>query len=255
MKVVTYIHTPFADAISSSHEFIRSCDAFGYEVINVAKENYHVGNGEVLRLLYNTYKDLDEPICYADGADSFFLRPINIPTDRILYSTEKNIWPQTDELAKEWGWYYFDNELIKGSFANVPAHNWPYLNGGGYCGPSKLLAEFFDKYGLDKLGTIGDAHSQRHQTLAFLRAQEDGFPIELDQLCTEFQTIGFFNQSDFSILPGVLYNNLTGSTPALIHGNGRTDMGWIYQIGQWLDGDPIATYFQMNITGKASQSA
>lgn len=233
MKVITYIYQNFADAISSSHQFLRSCEAFGYEVINVAKENYHVGNGEVLRLLYETYKELDEPVCYADGGDSFFLRPINVPTDKILYSTEKNIWPQTKDMATAWGEYYSDEELLQGRFTNVPALAWPYLNGGGYCGPSKLIAEFFDKYGLNSLGEIGDAHSQRYQTFAFLRAIEDGFPIELDTQCREFQTIGFFRDTDFDLVETAnrthIRNELTGSEPALIHGNGRTAMGWVYE--------------------------
>lgn len=215
MKVITYIYQPFDDASSSSHQFLRSCNAFGYDIVNSAKKNYHVGNGEVLRLLYNTYRELDEPVCYADGGDSFFLRPINIPTEKILYSTEKNIWPPVQSLQNRWA-------------THEKKTHWCYLNGGGYCGPAKLIAEFFDRYGLNTHDA--GVNGQWEQSEAYFLAIADGFPIELDQLCSEFQTIGFWAGNDFTINPGMLRNNLTGSMPALIHGNGRTPMGWVYEI-------------------------
>jgi hypothetical protein len=76
----------------------------------------------------------------------------------------------------------------------------------------------------------GDANGQWQQALAYLQAKADGFPIELDQYCLEFQTIGFTEPGDFHELPGTLFNNITGSKPAVIHGNGRTPMGWVYGL-------------------------
>lgn len=215
--VVTYIYQDFANEVSSTYEFRRSAAAAGYEVINVAQQKHHVGNGEVLRLLYNAYRQLpaDQPVIYADGADSFFLRPLNVPTDRILYSTEKAIWPPVESLQKAWA----EQEQLT---------HWPYLNGGGYCGPAGLLAEFFERF--DLTNQPGDANGQWQQSLAYFAALAAGFPIELDQHCKEFQTIGFMSPKDFTTWPGFIENNFTGSRPGLIHGNGRTPMQWVYGL-------------------------
>lgn len=216
MKVVTYIHTPFEDSTSSTYKFMESAERHGYEVVNVGKPGGHVGNGEVLRMLYRAYKDLDEPVIYADGADSYFLRPLEVPENKILYSTEKQIWPPVESLRKAWA----DHPLLS---------PWAYLNGGGYCGPAQLIAEFFERYGL----TTHDAgaNGQWQQAQAYLQGIAEGFPVELDQHCTQFQTIGFTNDGDFQTAPGVLTNLITNTKPALIHGNGRTPMGWVYEIG------------------------
>lgn len=215
VNLVTYIYSDFANDISSTYEFRRSAAEFGYQITNVANKKRHVGNGEVLRLLYAAYKELSGPVIYADGADSFFLRAMVVPHDRILYSTEKAIWPPVEELKDAWEHH-------------PKASHWAYLNGGGYAGPAELITEYFERYGLTK--HLGDANGQWQQAVAYLRAKSDGFPIDLDQDCNEFQTIGFTAPEDFSCKQGILINNWTGTTPALIHGNGRTPMQWVYDL-------------------------
>lgn len=214
MTIITYIYQDFANNISSTHEFRRSVDLLGLPLVNVGETvGSHVGNGQVLRLLLNAYRELDGLVVYADGADSFFLRPVNVPSDRIIYSTEKAIWPPVPELIEAWA-------------AQPKESYWCYLNGGGYCGPAKMLVEYFERYGL--AGVPSEANGQWQQSAAYMKAKADGYPIELDQQCAEFQTIGFLADGDFSVENGVIKNNLTGTTPALFHGNGRTEMGWVY---------------------------
>ena len=221
MIVATYIYQDFADGDSSTYKFRESVARHGLELHNVAPPGgQHVGNGEVLRLLGNLYKSLpaDEPVVYADGADSFFLRVPNVPTDSILYSTEKAIWPPKDELREKWDKHYDGPALMS---------EWLYLNGGGYCGPAGLLAEFFQRYLME---LPADANGQWQQAEAFFQACVDAMPIFLDTRCEEFQTIGFAGVGDFSTRPGVLINNITNTRPAVIHGNGRTKMDWIYNL-------------------------
>lgn len=215
MMVFTYIYQDFENDISSTHQLRASVARLGLELVNVADSPHHHGNGHVLRLLYQAYKEASGPIVYADGADSYFLRAPVVPTDHILYSTEKAIWPPVPELIEAW------NEQPK----ETP---WCYLNGGGYCGPAELIVAFFERYGLNSQPS--EANGQWQQAQAYMQSIKDGFPIKLDQRCTEFQTIGFADPGDFSSENGILTNNRTGTQPAVIHGNGRTPMGWVYGI-------------------------
>ncbi len=217
VNIVTYIWQDFANEVSSTYEFRRSCERFGYALTNVATEKHHVGNAAVLRLLSNQYAQMSGPTVYADGADSFFVQPITVPENSILYSTEKAIWPPTTQMREAW--------------SDHPAQTpWCYLNGGGYCGPAELISEFFTKYVMPRIDSVtDDAHSQGVQAFAYIDAIRDGFPIALDSLCVEFQTIGFTNEGDFRVQGQTIYNQLTGSMPALFHGNGRTPMGWVYE--------------------------
>jgi hypothetical protein len=77
---------------------------------------------------------------------------------------------------------------------------------------------------------------------AYLKAVAEGFPIKLDFSCKLFQSIAFdhdptrgdyplhltgYEGTDFEIKDGLVVNKLTKSTPAVLHGNGQTPMGWI----------------------------
>ena len=210
MTILTYLYGHVKNEACNSHEFFRSCDEHGYTVLNVIKAKKYMGHAQVFREIGNAIQDLSGPIVYADAADSFFLRPINVPTDKILYSTEKAYWEPIGGEER-----YTDKKS-----------RWCYLNGGGWCGPAELVKEFYERYALASL--TGPA--QMHQHNAFFAAKADGFPIELDQLCTEFQTIAFREDDEFSTEGGVLKNLLTTTTPALIHGNGQTPMGWVYDL-------------------------
>jgi hypothetical protein len=109
-----------------------------------------------------------------------------------------------------------------------------------YGGPLALVIEFFERYGLHKLHD--NANGQAEVMDAYLKAQEDGFPIKLDFGCKLFQSIAFdhdpklnghplhlngYEGTDFEIKDGLVVNKLTKSTPAVLHGNGQTPMGWI----------------------------
>lgn len=221
MKVVTYIYEDFTNEISSTHEFRRSAAHFGYEVVNVAPERHHVGNARVIELLCEQFGKMTGPAMYADGADTFFVDTLCVHPKKIFYSTEKAIWPPTDEMKMAWEKFYP---------YGIPTP-WAYLNGGAYCGPAELIAEFLQNYVLPNLpGLIDDGHAQSAQAFGFIEAKKHGFPVFLDKECHMFQSIAFAEALDFSLNGGQIQNNITKRFPSLIHGNGRTPMGHIYEL-------------------------
>jgi hypothetical protein len=178
---------------------------------------------------------------YADAADSFCQRKFFAPYDKVIYQTEKACYPH------EWVIPHYPNTPT--SYAGSP---WKYLNGGGYCGSTNLIVEFFEKYGLNKLP--GDANGQHEQMLAYIKAKEDGFPIQLDDGCELFQSMAFADPSEFKVIdyketqvygptmevvppykyPSLerkaLKNIVTKQIPAVLHFNGLTDMSILKEL-------------------------
>jgi hypothetical protein len=165
---------------------------------------------------------------YADAADSFCQRKFFAPYDTIIYQTEKACYPH------EWVAGHYPNTPT--SYKNSP---WKYLNGGGYCGSTKLIVEFFEKYGLNNLP--GDVNGQHEQMLAYIKAKEDGFPILLDDGCELFQSMAFADHSEFELRQRqvhlspdenskYLVNKITKNVPAVLHFNGLTDMSILKEL-------------------------
>lgn len=209
--IVTNIYRPKRE----THIMVNSFQHHGHEVAVLG--NQFEGNGMVLKHLYECYKRAatgHELFVYSDGADTFCQREVHVPTDHILYSTEKNCYPHV-EMMKQ---YTYDGPSP-----------FRYLNGGGYGGPIKLMIEFMERYGLTK--HKNDCNGQHEQMVAFLAAEKDGFPIKLDYDCEVFQTTAFTNDTELEIINGLVHNKLTGTIPAILHGNGTSDMTWIYEGG------------------------
>lgn len=211
---LTYIYSEFW----GTEQFRKSAERVGLSIHNAFSGTIYTGGPDVLRMFYDSFHQLRgkyDKLIYADAADSVFIRAFEPPDGKIIYSTEKACYPHPS-LAAE----YPD-----------PKGPWRYLNGGGFCGSIDLLIEFYDKYGLTK--HVGDLNGQYIMALAYLQAKKDGFPIELDQDCQYFQTTAFEDPADFGI-PNTtgkdIMNLVTGTMPHLWHGNGRTDMTWIYKL-------------------------
>lgn len=218
--VITSIYSEFW----GTRHFRKSCERVGLPVHNAFKGNKFTGNGDVIRNIYEALKGLENQYqyaIYADGADSLFLKSFEVPTNHVLYSTEKAIWPPTEDLKNKWAQYERD-------FISLVDSPWKYLNGGGYCGPIQLLIQFFERYGLNKLR--GDVNGQREQSEAYIQARYDNFPIYLDINCTHFQTTAFEHEGDFAVSESGFKNLITGTEPAILHGNGRTEMKHLYEI-------------------------
>jgi hypothetical protein len=207
MVIITYIFKDFW----GTEYFKQSVDKFGYELaVNRTTDN----PAQVIRALYECYKRAEtghETFVYADAADSIIQCPLPlIPNDRIIYQTEKKCFP-----FENWANNFSDKS------------RWRYLNGGGYCGSTKLIVEFFETYGL---WNIGNKNPQAAQQEAYIEAVKDGFPIELDTKCEIFQSIAFESKDEYKYKDGLLHNKITKTIPSILHGNGRTDMKHIYNL-------------------------
>jgi hypothetical protein len=225
MIIFTNVYKP----IHGTERMIRSFERFGYRVV---VGNTPTGNGFIMRDLYHAYKqalnDGHESFCYSDAADTICQRPFDMPKDMLIWSTEKACYPDTTLCTK-----YKYREGYDG--------DWRYLNNGVYGGSLELVVEFFEKYQLHKLHQ--HANGQHEVMLAYLDAVDNGFPIKLDIDCEYFQSIAFdydperksyplhqndeYHGVDFELVNGMVHNRVTGTTPAILHGNGLTPMGWI----------------------------
>ena len=228
MVIITNIYKP----IEGTRQMVSSFERQGFEV---AILNTPTGNGAILRSLYECYKRAvtgHELFTYSDAADTYCQRPFSPPTDHLLWSTEKACYPHHDRAAL----YKFGGRLKS---------PWRYLNNGVYGGPLALAIEFFERYGLNKLHD--GANGQAEVMDAYLQAVKDGFPIKLDFNGELFQSIAFdhdpkrgghpihangYEGTDFEIVNGLVVNKVTGRTPAILHGNGQTPMGWVYELNK-----------------------
>jgi hypothetical protein len=219
---VTNIYSEFW----GTEQFRASCAMVGIPIYNAYKGGGFTGNGTVLNALHDAYyflKDTVDLAVYCDGGDTFFQKPIDVPKDRIIWSTEKQVWPRLPELIQKYDNYY--NDLM--NFKYTP---WMFLNGGNCCGPTYLLWEFYSRYGLN-LYNGQDVNGQKELSEAYLTAKKEGFPIYLDTQCEYFQTTAFAETNEFALAEdgkGII-NVYTGTYPSVLHGNGRTDMKPIYE--------------------------
>ncbi len=239
MIVCTNIYAPN----EQTKQMVESFQRFGYEV---AATNAEFPYGRVYNNLVQLYKRANtghDTFVYSDGGDTYCQKPFTVPNDRLIWSTEKQCFPHP-EMAK-----LYPKTRIKS--------DWKYLNNGNYCGNLQLLLEFLKKYVGLKLPM--NANCQLETMQGFLRAKKDGFPIELDYKCKMFQSIAFdptkpedgepidkssysihmdekgnpkYTGTDFEIRKGLVYNKMTKTTPAILHGNGRTPMQWVYDLNK-----------------------
>lgn len=200
MIVVTYTYRETA----GTQRMAESVKRQGYELAVVqAGMNPH----DIMKALYECYKRAatgHDKIIYADAADTYFQRPVNVPDNHILYSTEKQCFPFVT-WADRFG---------------VPLSPWRFLNNGLMCGPSELIVEYFDRYGLNDI----KGNAQAAAMEAYFQALKDGFPVSLDQYCEEFQSVAFEEPGEFEMKDGYVHNMITGTIPAVLHGNGLTPL-------------------------------
>lgn len=206
MIVITYAYTPETEGM---RQMRLSVERQGYELAVVKTTDYPA---TIMRDLYECYKRAatgHEYMVYADYPDTFFQKKVEVPTDHILYSTEKACFP-----FPQWA-THFERQ-----------GRWIYPNNGLFAGPLKLVIEFFERY---KLYDIGAVNGQAAMQQAYLKARDEWFPVLLDTDCEVFQSIAFEDPDEFEMKDGLLHNKITGTVPAIIHGNGLTDMSRMYK--------------------------
>lgn len=223
----TVVITNIYSENDQTRKMVESVARCGLPLVNFNKGRGWTGNGDVMRWMYECLVELKDQYThaiYSDGGDTYFLRAPVVPDDCIMYSTERACYPHP-----HWQEKYTNKETP-----------WCYLNGGGHCGPIPLLIEWMERYGLKD--QRGDINGQAELMQAYFKAHGE-FPIVLDQQCSIFQTLAFADSNEFDIVKRPLFtggsftgfekavfqNNITGTWPAILHGNGRVKMDWVYE--------------------------
>src|SRR6478752_3200455 len=133
---------------------------------------------------------------FVDAYDTVFLKPITDCEGGIIFSTEKNCWPDIDK-AKEY-------PKTEGPFR--------YLNSGCYIAPIDVFLQLIDQFPVDYVDD-----DQRYFTNIYLMTDK----IKLDTDCNIFQSYAFTDHNDLAIEPGKVINKHSQSEPAVIHFNGK----------------------------------
>ena len=196
----------------------QSLDKFNWDYHIIT--HYWQGFGDKILKTYYYLKENPDitHFFYSDSYDTIALDTMEntlakIPNkDIILLSAERACYPHPEKEE-----FY-------------PKHDSPFhfVNGGGWFCNSQMFIELVEK---DK--PEQETVDQVWFTDQFLK----GFCfIKLDYLCDVFQTIAFCPETDFSEMTKntgdnfneyqnkYILNNITGSFPTFIHGNGHTPM-------------------------------
>jgi len=146
------------------------------------------------------YTDAWDTVAMLEQPDYFF--------DGLIFSAERACYPHAD---KEPLYPKYDSP-------------WRFVNGGGWGGE---IQAFIDMY--EKNPPTNELNDQVYLTDRFLNREAEDNAIRLDYRCSLFQTIAFCPESDFQIKGSAIINTVHKTVPALWHGNGHTEMGWIYR--------------------------
>lgn len=212
-KIVTVAtrHDPGLDIL------IESMEKFGLDYVVLGRDKHWKGFGTKIILLEQYLKTVVPEythVVFVDAYDVIFLSGIeeiekkyaNNWPDKIVFSAELNCWPCA-ELSDR----YPPSDSL-----------WRYLNSGSYMGPIARLLDLFKEY-----PPVFEMDDQLYFTKILLNQQS---PIMLDTNCSLFQTTAFCYNNEYGAEGARLVNNLTGTMPVVIHGNGRTPMDQVYKI-------------------------
>ncbi|CAL8073547.1 unnamed protein product [Calicophoron daubneyi] len=218
--IVLTVATESNDALE---RFLRSARLNGFEVEvlgqgvpwtggDVAST---VGGGQKVRLLkegLEKYKNNNKLlILFTDSYDVIFtdtkeklLLAYNKLGSAVIFSAEDFCWPRKD---------------LADSYPNVKPNEKRFLNSGAFMGPASILYEIVSKHEVHD-----DDDDQLYYTQIFLdTSARHELDIALDRTASLFQNLnGALDEVEirFHDDTGYLYNNRTGTTPVVAHGNG-----------------------------------
>lgn len=223
IKLLTCVSTMDHEGI---HKLKYSLDFFNYDYEIMVDPNISWAWGGYTNF-YNWCKEQENKedgythFVYTDGFDTLALGPMSEiiekykDTDCFVYSTEKACYP-----ISEWATEYPTVE---------PYQRWRYINGGQFITPVKKFIEMYGQIDLN-------VNSQQWGAAKYLWDNEDK-KVKLDINCEIFQSVAFIAEDDFSIMDGEeeigkrrLYNNFTQSTGVIAHGNGHSEMQFVYDL-------------------------
>lgn len=129
--------------------------------------------------------------------------------------------------------YYFIGSAEKGCYPNpdlanqypVVRYNWKYVNAGQFFCSIEWFLDMCDKWNPQGI------NDQTWLSETYLREYSKDMHVTLDYNCFLFQSIAFEDKDDFAVTrDGRLLNRKTNSLPVFLHGNGRTNMDWVYDF-------------------------
>jgi len=223
----------------------RSARYFGYDLRTLGTgDEWHggdmvdsTGGGQKLLLVRKALAGLDaeQLVLFTDGYDTVFqLGPDDLlrrwkaaaKTTDVLFGAEKLCWPSRDLCTR-----YEPYLSTKSPFR--------YLNSGTYIGRAKHLRALLDDADDAEPATDDQLFFSR-KLLASLKGTLD-VRVALDTDCEVFQPLADTTIADWECeSPAYLFRNaVTGSTPALLHGNGRAKRTFVglsnYAAGAYSD--------------------
>lgn len=177
----------------------------GWEYVEI-KEPFR-GLGYKITELYKYLKQSNlEEFIMLDAFDVYCVagpEEFKLQTDKVIISAEKQCYPDPNK-----------------SIHFKSSSRWKYPNSGQIYGKSKHLIELVERYPFPE--------AENDQSWYTDQCAMDN--IELDTECIAFQSIAFEQEDDFTLHNNRLTNNITGTTPIFLHGNGKTDMTKFYQL-------------------------
>ena len=176
-------------------EILEPFRGLGYKISELAKYLRQSGDEEfILMDAFDTY-------CIAPPSEwKQYVFPFS---DDIMISGEKQCFPHPE----------------KAEFFLPGRSPWKFPNSGQIWGRSQPVLDLVDVF------EWNDADNDQ----IWYTDRAAGRSVSIDVQCVNFQSIAFEEDGDFSFVYDRLQNNVTGTMPLFIHGNGRTDMTKFYE--------------------------
>jgi hypothetical protein len=152
----------------------------------------------------------EKDFLFTDAFDTLFIRKSSdfAPIADNYVSGEVNCW--TGKNDPEMALNFTSTERFK------------YPNAGGFYMQSEFFIRLFEE----------ETPAEEDDDQEWLIRKVLQYNIPIDYNCATFQTLFKIDVSDFRVIDGFLVNNGTGYAPMVIHGNGRVNMNFYYNLFQ-----------------------
>lgn len=193
----------------------RSLDLAGmdYTVLGIGESWRGFGTKVILTRQYLRTLEGYTHFIFVDAYDTLFLKPITDYEGGIIFSSEKNCWPDYNAP-------YPESKAI-----------FRYLNSGCYIAPIDEYLALTDQFPIDY-----SDDDQRYFTNIYLKSGK----IKLDTDCRLFQSYAFTDHNDLTLYHNKIINNHSQSEPAAIHFNGKCLDPKVYSMIQYKDMAEVA---------------
>jgi lysyl hydroxylase/galactosyltransferase/glucosyltransferase len=196
----------------------ESCQKFNIDLKVLGMGQQFRGFGWRLKILHSyllEHQAAYDILLTIDGYDMLFTtgleeileKYINYSTP-LLIAAEPKCWPFEYPSPDE--------------YPPAPTH-YRYVNAGGYIGDIKYITHLMTKHKVPYLNDWDD--DQRFWAWLYVLNVAE---LKLDHYCQVFQCMN--HALEDLVIENKLRNQMTGSTPCIVHGNGRNDMRRVISI-------------------------